>query len=179
MLKLPEKDIIDMYKSGKCSKHISMKYNCSHSTILRLLIRNNVPRRKVSDLNICTRETSLTNEQKQIITGLLLNRLIIFLIILSASVFWTLFNCNSVFVSPLNLQHASNRFRPTSQYSDEISVAMKFLPVFLHATAVVPLPEKPSKTMPPAGDRHDTICSTTLNGFCDGCSISPFLSSTI
>lgn len=45
---LPTDKIIQLYQNGATSNQLAIKFDCHHSTILRLLQRHNIPRRSIS-----------------------------------------------------------------------------------------------------------------------------------
>ena len=64
----------------------------------------------------------------------------------------------------------SMRSQAMSKYFGSISIPMNFLPRFMQATPVVPLPMKGSRIAPPRSVAHATSGIRILGGFSCGCS---------
>jgi len=75
---LNESCIIEGYLSGKSCESLGVEYDCCFNTVRNVLLRNSVRIRTLSEARRSKRSTAISEEQRQIIEGLLLGDASIF-----------------------------------------------------------------------------------------------------
>src|SRR5581483_10037574 len=71
--KQQQQAIIHCYESGKSTDGVGEQFGCSRSTVCNILKKFGIPARSASHYTTCTRRTALTQDNKDLIDGLLLS----------------------------------------------------------------------------------------------------------